>query len=208
MLVITKMGVFLVGKDQGTVATEVEHSQVGTSSPLENEPPLLQTAPPLPKRVEHHPHSTYHPHTPTPQSRGSFYNNGGRGRNTRGKERGNRDNSSHYESYTRDFSPRRRNTSQNDYHHHQSYPQRTPVHTHNRFLPLREDRSRDYHNSHYTYKSRDNGYQNRSPFNYNQTLPRPRNMGGFHRESEDYQRNPDQNVAPEGGAAPGKRKRT
>lgn len=195
-------------KEQGVGIVDTVHISMEVSGPSDTRTSHTSSVPLPSKRVEHNTYHTYDPHTPIPHYRSPAPYHRGRGKNVRGKGKRNRDRSSHYESYSHDSPPRRRHMSHNDYHQYQPYPQRTPIHTQNRFSPLRGDQPRNFHNSQYTYRDRENGYPERSPFNCNQRLPRPPQTEGFHREMENTQRNAEQNAAPEGGGVPGKRKRT
>lgn len=116
---------------------------------------------------------------PTTHYVGTFPNNGGRGRGIQGRGRGKKDNSQHYNHYRHDQSPYGRQVNHNEHFYDQYNLQRTPVHTYNRFSPLREGRSREVYDYQYAYMDREENHYNRSPFNYNQNHPGPSHMGGF-----------------------------
>lgn len=191
-------------KEQTVGSMEPNRMEVTTSSDTR----ALETsvALPLSKRDGHMVHYPPDPHTPKYQYRSPAPQNRGRGKRGRGKSRRNDDRVSYNEQGPRDSSPQGGYRGHDDYYHYEPYPQRTPLRTYNRFSPLREEQNKNY-NSHYSYRTRDNDYPERSPYNYNQRFPRAPRMEGFRKQNEGPPHYGEQNGAPEGGGVPVKRKR-
>lgn len=189
-------------KDSVLGTQDTYENTVEASIPLGPPPPPLKIVPGrggipnFPKESRQAPPYTYatavqHRGPPPQRQRGR----GGRG------NKGRRD---HSRDYARQDSPHTvRTYGHHEPHQYQQQPQRTPVSTHNRFSPLREEGGprRPY------YNQRDDGYEyNRSPYNYNQNHPGPSYSGGFQKEQNSYIRSVDANEDVGAEGAPRKRK--
>lgn len=147
------------------------------------------------------------PNTPNyvDQNQGrQFPNNRGKGPKTRGRGPHHGGAKDYYHSERYEGSPRGWQNNRSGYNRDNGFPQSTPIHTHNRFAPLKG--LRDIHHDSY---SREDDEFTRSPYNYNHNYPGPFQYAGFHRRNSNHPTSPKQNEGPEGsGAFKGKIKRT
>lgn len=208
-------------KENVTTADFTDSAGMDTSLPpnmrnvTEPAGPLAHTTQvPTVRKIEHpftqkgHKGQSGKSHTSNHSSRDSYHHpNRGRGGTNRGRgsSYGRNDGHRYQEPHVHARS------SQHNYYggHHQEqhHLYRTPIHTYNRFSPLREEPYRNKSNTQYPYMKREYNQFDRSPYTYNHTYPDPPQHEYFPWELTGSKRRADTSEAPEGGGGPGKRKR-